>query len=88
MVQKTRAGLVVAVRGRAGTVRIMPRNVKTPGKGPSRNYSIMKEPEGYDLLVNSFLPIPKGCNSAPVRRYPWEIWTLWVGSSWELLLCS
>lgn len=55
------------------------RNAKTLGKVPSRNFSIMKEPEGCDLLVNSLLPRPKKCNSTSVKRCHWEIWTLWVG---------
>lgn len=57
MVQKTRVGsVVVAVRGGARTVTTLPRNTKTPHEAPSRNFSIMKEPEKSDLLVYSLLP--------------------------------
>lgn len=57
MVQRNRAGsAVVARRGRAWTVRTLPRNAKTPSKALFRNFSIMKEPDGSDLLVNNLLP--------------------------------
>lgn len=77
MVQKTRVGsVVVAERGRARTVTTLPRNRKTPRKTPSRNFSIMKEPERFDLLVNSLLPRLKEHNSAVMRGCLWEIWTI------------
>lgn len=81
MVQKTRVGsVVVAVRGRTRTVTILPRTTKTPRKAPSRNFSIMKEPERSDLLVSSLLPRHKECNNAVMRGCLWEIWGFGVGS--------
>lgn len=84
MLQKTRVGSVmVAVRDRAMTVMTLSRDTKTPRKVPSRNFSIMKEPERSDLLVNDLLPRHKECNIAFMRECLWEIWTLWVGLPWK-----
>lgn len=72
MVQKNRAGsVVVAIRVRAWTLRTLPRNAKTPGKAPSRNFSIMKEPDGSNLLVNNLLLRLRRSMIILVKRCSW-----------------
>lgn len=72
MVQKNRAGsAVVAIRGRAWIVRTLARNAKTPSKALFRNFSIMKEPDGSDLLVNNLLPRLRRNIIILVKRCSW-----------------
>ena len=48
--------MLVAFQGRSGDSKDVAGSTETPSKAPSRNSSVLKEPEGSDLLVNSSLP--------------------------------